>query len=290
MKIKGDNEICFHLPNSGVHSIVLNNQTEILIDYLSDYFVKKKKSKCVIVDDDNDVINNNDAEFIYVSFQENIDSFFEFKPKTLFNEELSRIVLENDKMFMSISKVREALKDSLTDSGMYKFINIIQNNIDSRINIDISNYDLSKIIQMYHFDTEEMTVDQKYLAIYNLLLYLNRNTFCVIYIDFPAGEHTYNWLINNKKDNHLILVNNKELKYPIDMIFDSIIILNNCDFVEEYEIDIESTELYTYLFHPLIQEFKNQQTEKNIEIMNQFTDKTSTFFLKFTSYDSENSL
>ena len=68
------------------------------------------------------------------------------------------------------------------------------------------------------------------------------------------------------------------------------VILNNCDFIEQFIINASETGLYSFLFHPLIKEYKEHQTEKNKKIIDGFDDESSTFLLKFTSFETSYSL
>ena len=194
MMIIKDEEHYFFVPNSGLNIICEREYKHDLINDLYSYFNQKKKNKCVVLDDDNNVISNKDVEFIYISYNENLDGIFDFKLKTMLNNELSLFIESNNEMFTSIERIRLDIYELLSDTGMFKFIQILENGLDIKIDLTPLNFTLSKILQTLQIECSSLNKIQQLLILYNLLLYLNRNSFNIIYLDFPINDYCIKWL------------------------------------------------------------------------------------------------
>ncbi len=281
MKIKyGDHTLMIPV-QSGLHIMYESNLKYELIECLNSYFVQKKKTKCIITDENDELINPKGAEFIYVSSKEDLSSIFEFKPKTVLNTELEKFIEENPQMYRSMEYLRKDLRELLTDEGMYKFMNILGKGIPNDIRINTTNFTVSKVLQALSIEIETLTVQELFMMIYNLMIYINRNQFSILYIDFEVDDETMEWLQRIKSPNRVILVSNDSVNTCCAELFDSIIILSTNEFVETVDIDITKASLLSYVLHPIVLNHPEYQNEKIIDIMRLFEDKTSTFLVEF---------
>ena len=125
MKIK-TNKNTFILPDKGLHLLAADQYSDELIECLTTFINQRKKTKCIIYDSEGDMIEPKTAGFVYIPSAETIESWFGFKPKTLLNSELVKMIEFNSEMFGSLDAFRADLKDFITDSGMYSFKRILQ--------------------------------------------------------------------------------------------------------------------------------------------------------------------
>lgn len=190
---------------------------------------------------------------------------------------------ENENDFKSFELIREGFRNLLTDHGMYKLREILTRNIGCNINFEISNFDMSKFLSMLDINVDDISVDKQYIMVYNLLLFINRNQFNVIYIDFPITQTTLKWLKSFDQDNILFLLNNDNM--ACDSIEElekfAMLIVSDKDYIEKYEYDLKQFSNISYIQNPYTMLHKQQQTEKNIRLMEQFEDKNTTFYLTF---------
>lgn len=190
---------------------------------------------------------------------------------------------ENENDFKSFELIREGFRNLLTDHGMYKLREILTRNIGCNINFEISNFDMSKFLSMLDINVDDISVDKQYIMVYNLLLFINRNQFDVVYIDFPITQTTLKWLKSFDQDNILFLLNNDNM--ACDSIEElekfAMLIISNKDYIEKYEYDLNQFDNISYIQNPYTMLHKQQQTEKNIRLMEQFEDKNTTFYLTF---------
>lgn len=287
MKVKTDNEVYTIPVDSGIHLLVLNERSESVIDCLTNYFVQKKKNKAVVFDNEGDVVNQKEVSFIYYPSSENIETLFTLKPKTTINTELSNLMIHNAESFQSVEYIRNGLEELLTDRGMIKFKKILEKDTGLYLNMDTSNFDLTRLIQSLNIDTEVLKREELYMILYNLLIFLNQNTFNIIYIDFKVTEAVSNWLIKKKNSNNLILINNECAVPPLSYVYDSAIVLSDYDYVETIDVSCEQTGLISYLFHPTVRANLMYQTEKNKNFMSRFDDDSCTFLINFTSDNAQ---
>lgn len=283
MKIKTEDSVYLIPIKNGICSLV-SNYTEDLINCLSSYFINKKKTKCVILDDEEDLIKYNDVAFIYIPNNEDLKQVFSLKPKTLINNELAIFIENNQEMFSSIENVREQLIELLTDHGMFKLRKIMQQNIDNEIKFTVDDFDIARILQSISIDVEELTVQQMYMALYNLLLYVNRDKFCLVFIDFELDGSTINWLYKIKSSNILLLIKNESINTRDKEIIDYILIEKNSNLIEKIEISKRQINDLIYGFHPYILKNLEYQTEKIRSLMSEFMQNDISFLIKFADY------
>ncbi len=283
MKIKTEDSVYLIPIKNGICSLV-SDCTEDLINCLTSYFINKKKSKCVILDDEEDLIKYNDVAFIYIPNNEDLKQVFSLKPKTLINNELTIFIENNQEMFSSIENVREQLIELLTDQGMFKLRKIMQKNIDNEIKFTVDDFDITRILQSISIDAEELTIQQMYMALYNLLLYVNRDKFCLVYIDFELDESTINWLYTIKNKNTLLLIKNELINTRDKEIIDYILIENNSNLIKKIEISKRQINDLVYGFHPYILKNLEYQTEKIRSLMSGFMQNDASFLIKFADY------
>lgn len=281
MKINSGDHTFMIPVQSGLHILYESNHKNEFVDCMNSYFVQKKKTKCIVKDDEDELIAPKSAEFIYLSSKEDLSSVFDFKQKTLLNTELEKFIGENPQMYQSVEYIRNDLRELLTDQGMFKFMNILINGLAIDVNINTTNFTVSKILQSLSVDIEELTKQEQFMMLYNLLIYINRKQFSIIYIDFEIDEETMEWLNRIKSPNRIILVSNDSIEDYYAELFDSIIILSTNEFVETINIDITKASLLSYVLHPVVMKHPEYQNEKIIDIMRLFRDETSTFLVEF---------
>lgn len=282
MKIKTDNDF-FIFPDRGIHLLIAEEYAGQIIECFSLYFNQKKKTKCMILDQDNEMIDFKEASFIYISKDEQIDQWFEFKPKTLLNNEFSELMLKNEKMFGSLQMIRDDMKELLTDQGVYELYRILGKDLSVHLKMQSSNFDIPKLLQMFSMDVEELTASKKFMILYNLLLFINRDKFRIVYMDFELDHDVYRWLSKKKDNNTLILIDNEAVIAESEPVFDSAIIMSNSNHIQEMEIGLEQVDLISYLFHPVVRKNTRFLTEKNYNLLRNFDDEKSTFFINLTA-------
>lgn len=285
MMIIKDEEHYFFIPNSGLNIICEREYKQDLINDLYSYFNQKKKNKCVVLDDNN-VISNKDVEFIYISYNENLDGIFDFKIKTILNNELSLFIENNNEMFTSIEKIRLDIYDLLSDVGMFKFKHILETGLDIKIELSSVNFTLSKILQTLQIECSSFNKIQQLLILYNLLLYLNRNSFNIIYLDFPINNYCINWLMSIDKNNNTILISNDSIENIDELSIDGMIVLSNSNNVSNIEINNDEIRDYSYALNSTIAKFPDFQNKKILGIMSQFDFQDTSFFIKFVDLNS----
>ncbi len=282
MKVVNDKDV-FVLPDHGLFLLSDNINTEKLIDTLTTFLAQKKKTKGILIDCEGSMIDQKDCSFIHISRNESVNQYFEFKPKTVLNNQLSEFVLNNARQFLSLENIRYELNELLTDQGIIRFEKILSADTGLDLELTTENFELSKILQCLRLEADYLTRSQKMMILYNLHIFLNRKKFRIVYVDCDVDSEMCSWLSKKKSLNSLILVNNGSILPPIKPVFDGLIKLSQYDFVDTYEISPEQTNLVSYLFHPVIQANMAFQSEKNIQFMKNFEDENTTFFLGFTS-------
>lgn len=280
MKVKNEN-LVYNIPIPNGVCVIAGNETKNLVEYLTNYFVRKKKNTCIVLDEDGDLIKNDDVVFIYIPSTENLLDIFEMKPKTMMNSEITEFINTNQNYFRSIEAIRNLSYELLTDNGMFKLKKIMQNGTDINIEYDIDDFNISRLIQMLGINIERLTVQQQFIVLYNILLYTNRNQFCIVYIDFEVDEKTLEWMNNIKTDNILFLVNNSSINTELTESVDSMLLLSRYDFVNEMEFDNTLIDNLSYCLNPFILKNYMYQSEKNRSIIDDFMDRETTFLIKF---------
>ncbi len=282
MKIKSEENV-YIIPDLNGACAISSSYVDDIVQCLFSYFVAKKKNKCVVIDEDGDLMKNDSVSFIYIPKDDDLTPLFNLKPKTLINSEIVSFIGTNQEMFKSIEMIRNGLIEMLTDQGMIKIRKIMQKHIENNINFIIDDFDLSRILQSISIEGEELTTQQKYMSLYNLLLYLSKDSYCVVYIDFEIDETTLKWIKSNKQDNILFLINNEAISTNVNDEIDYFLIESNQDFLERIEIDSKQKNSILYCFHPYVLKNFEFQTEKNKQIMLDFQDKNTSFLIKFAT-------
>lgn len=282
MKIKSEENV-YIIPDLNGACAISSPYIEDIVQCLVSYFVAKKKNRCVVIDEDGDLVKNDSVSFIYISKDDDLTSLFNLKPKTLINSEMINFIGSNQEMFKSIEIIRNGLSETLTDQGIIKIRKIMQNHIENNIEFVIDDFDLSRILQCLSVESEELSIQQKYMSLYNLLLYLNKDNYCIVYIDFEIDETTLKWIKANKQNNILFLINNEAISTVNNDEIDYLIIESNQDFLEKVEVDCKLKNSILYCFHPYVLKNFEYQTEKNKQIMLDFQDEKTSFLIEFAT-------
>lgn len=282
MKIKSEENV-YIIPDLNGACAISSPYVEDIVQCLVSYFVAKKKNRCVVIDEDGDLVKNDSVSFIYISKDDDLTSLFNLKPKTLINSEMINFIGSNQEMFKSLEIIRNGLSETLTDQGMIKIRKIMQNHIENNIEFVIDDFDLSRILQCLSVESEELSIQQKYMSLYNLLLYLNKDNYCIVYIDFEIDETTLKWIKANKQNNILFLINNEAISIINNEGIDYLIIESNQDFLEKVEVDCKLKNSILYCFHPYVLKNFEYQTEKNKQIMLDFQDEKTSFLIEFAT-------
>ena len=282
MKIKSEENV-YVIPDLNGACAISSPYIEDIVQCLVSYFVAKKKNRCVVIDEDGDLVKNDSVSFIYISKDDDLTSLFNLKPKTLINSEMINFIGSNQEMFKSIEIIRNGLSETLTDQGIIKIRKIMQNHIENNIEFVIDDFDLSRILQCLSVESEELSIQQKYMSLYNLLLYLNKDNYCIVYIDFKIDETTLKWIKANKQNNILFLINNEAISTVNNDEIDYLIIESNQDFLEKVEVDCKLKNSILYCFHPYVLKNFEYQTEKNKQIMLDFQDEKTSFLIEFAT-------
>lgn len=281
----------FLLPQDDI--IVLTGKCKNnIIDCFTNYFDKKKRNYCKVFDSNGEQLDNKDLKFIYYPYHSNVDSNYSFNEKSIFNTEFTNIITENPLDFSSFEKIREGLHDCITDCGMYKLHKILTRNMNLNLDITLSDFNINQLISMLKIDIEKLNESQKYQIVYNLLIYLNRGDYNVVYLDFPMTDETIDWIQSYNRDNLIFILDNTSIHCDVtkDMKNVSMVIASNQDYMETYGFDIHEFNDISYIQNPFIMLHKEQQTEKNIRLMQQFEDENTTFYLKFSDTYAQNTL
>ncbi len=92
-------------------------------------------------------------------------------------------------------------------------------------------------------------------------------------------------------ENMMFIIENKMVMNGLQDIHNcSFISLSSENYCETYEFDISELESISYVFNPYVVNNLQQQTQKNIDLINQFKDKSITFCLNFNETKYQYSL
>lgn len=276
-------ESVYLIPEDNNIVVLAGAKQKDIIDCFTNQFVKKKRNYCKVLDSENQLIKPTELNFVYYPYGSDINSNFEFGTKSIFNIETTNLMQENENDFKSFELIREGLRSLTTDYGMYKLREILTRNIGCNIDLEISDFDISKFLSMLGVNVDDISVDKQYIMVYNLLLFVSRNQFNVVYIDFPITQTVLKRLKSFDQDNILFLLNNDNM--ACDSIEElakfAMLIVSDKDYIEKYEYDLNQFNNISYIQNPYTMLHKQQQTEKNIRLMEQFEDKSTTFYLTF---------
>lgn len=245
-------ESVYLIPEDNNIVVLAGVKQKDIIDCFTNQFVKKKRNYCKVLDSENQPIKPTELNFIYYPYGNDINSNFEFGTKSIFNIETTNLIQENENDFKSFELIREGFRNLTTDHGMYKLREILTRNIQCNINLEISDFDISKFLSMLDINADGISVDKQYIMVYNLLLFVSRNQFNVVYIDFPITQTVLKWLKSFDQDNILFLLNND------NMVCDSfeeltkfaMLIVSNKDYIEKYEYDLNQFNNISYIQNP----------------------------------------
>ena len=276
-------ESVYLIPEDNNIVVLAGSEQKDIIDCFTNQFVKKKRNYCKVLDSENQTIKPTELNFIYYPYGNDINSNFEFGIKSIFNIETTNLMQENENDFKSFELIREGFRNLTTDHGMYKLREILTRNIQCNINFEISDFDISKFLSMLDINADGISVDKQYIMVYNLLLFVSRNQFNVVYVDFPITQTVLKWLKSFDQDNILFLLNNDNMACNSieELEKFAMLIVSNKDYIEKYEYDLNQFSNISYIQNPYTMLHKQQQTEKNIRLMEQFEDKNTTFYLTF---------
>ena len=285
MIIKDDeNKFVVPLENNKINILISNEHSYKIIDYIQIYFGNKKKNTCSIYDDDNNIIKPNEVDFIYVPYKKLNYNNFTFKDKTDFNVFTEETIRNNPEYFKTLESVRRSISEFNSDAGFTKLKKIIGLGINKEINIELSNFSISSILSMLEITTD-LSETEEYIAIYNVLLFLSRKTSCIfVYLDIPYNKILEKW-IGLIEQNVIFIINGSSFMdyYPKS---GTILKLNRTNIVQKETIDHSLFEVLIYLNNPFIRNNIKLQTEKNIQIYNNFNDDDVTYLLNSLPIDS----
>lgn len=282
MRLEKD-ECVYLIPEKEQINIIVNNDSKKeCIGLLVDFFVRKKRNVCHVYNDDGEKIQNTDYAFIYLPSDLNLKNNLEIKEKTMMNNEISQIIEENPKLFISIDKIRNELYELTTDSGVYKLRKILEHGLEQHVDFLFDTFDLPKLISMISIDEDNLDYTEKYLLILNLMMFEKRDSNMIVYLDIPINKTVFKWINRIKTENMIFIIDNDQIIEGTELLdICGFIVLSNNNYCEEYDFDIQELNSINYVFNPFVMAHMSLQTEKNIKIMKQFEDRNITFYLKF---------
>lgn len=280
LKIKTDEQV-FILPiEDKINILVDRGFKNDVIECLNLYFNKKKKTKCLIYDADNKLLKFNEIGFIFLENDNTINDNLELKPKTDFNNEISLMIENNPEMFLSLDKIRTAFKSILTDKGMYELKRILGYGLKKHIEIEVNDFDISKIIQIFAIEYEGLSINERRLIYLNLLLFINRKKVCIVYIDFEIDEIVIEWIKNMVKKGVIFIIDNNVMYEKIDVKIDRVIVLSQYDFCAKLELEKERIKKLLYALNPIVERNISFQNKEIVNLNKEFSDQNITFSIK----------
>lgn len=256
--------------------IVSNNYKDNLIECLNTYFVSKKKSKCLIYDEDGQLIHMDDLNFIHLPDDISLENNLFFKPKTIINNEVTQIIIENPEYFISLNEVRNNMIDAISDKGFIKLSKVMSKGLKNQINIVFDELNISALLQMLAIE-DKYSESEKMLIILNLLIYEYRNITTLVYLDNYLDDFINNW-IDECPDNVFFLIDNEAMMNVYDNC--DMEILSNTDHLITCDESNDCIKILSYMNHDLIKANMSLQNEKNVNLFNKYYEKDSTFFIK----------
>lgn len=282
--IKEDKTYLFPERNEKV-ILVDNPESEEFIKCLSEYFGKKKKNYCHVYSDDEQPVMTNEFEFIYYSKLSNIDDTLNFNNKTVLNQEITNFIIENEKLFQSVIRIREEVNQLLSDSGMFRIQKIFEKGLEKHIWLKMNDFNISAILEFLAIEDQELNPNEKILIVYNLLLYVSRFKNCIVYSDVPVTPEVLQWMDSYKNHSVIFIIKNHLSNCRAENITDMAILkLSDKNYMEIYEFNICEFFSISYVLTPFVREYMDMQTEKNKNLYNQFIDNETTFYLEFVSH------
>ena len=282
MKIVTDNNT-FIIPFLSNRIVIsFGDYKQEIINCLMSYFVSKKKTKCIVYDDiGSNPVKMDDFNFICIPDDISYEGNFSFRPKTVFNNDISEIINNNEEYFSSIYQIREGLNGLQSDFGFIKLMKIINRGLRNKVEFEYKELNLSLLLQMFELIDDDLTMSQKQIIILNLLLYKHHNETCIVLLDKNIDDDTLRW-ISECDSSVFFIVDNDSLIGSYDN-FD-FIIESNKDHLIIAEEENENIKILSYMHHDLIRANRSLQNKKNIELFDLYSDRNSTFFIKNNSY------
>ncbi len=277
MKIKTDDKV-FILPiKDNINVLIDRGFKKELIESLNLYFNKKRKTKCLIYDEFNNLLKFDEIGFIFLENDNAIDDNMEFKPKTDFNSEISAIIENNPEMFLSLDKIRDSLKEILTDKGTYQMKKILSKGLKKNIEIEINDFDISKIIQVFAIEYEDLSINEKRIIYLNLLLFINRKKMCIVYIDFEIDEVVVEWIKNMVQKGVIFMIDNNVINEKINLDIDRIIVLSQYNSCVKLELEEELVKKLLYALNPIVERNLSFQKQEIVDLNKEFSETNLTF-------------
>ena len=208
-------ESVYLIPEENNIVVLAGDNQEEIIDCFINQFVKKKRNYCKVYDSQEQQIKATELNFIYYPYGSDICSNFQFSMKSFYNTEITSIIQENENDFQSFEMVRNGICGITTDHGMYKLKGVLTRGLNSNVDVEMVDFDISKLLSMLSINTDNISIDNQYAMLYNLLIFINRNQYNVVYIDFPITQSIIKWITSFKEDNILFLLSNDTIASDI---------------------------------------------------------------------------
>lgn len=284
MRIQIDESTFLFPEKNQLNLMVENSYREQFIRCLEEYFGNKKKKYCKIFDDSNNPIGPEEIEFIYFPYKNDYSNNYSLKSKSIMNTEFTGYIENNPDKFHSIERIRDNLKSLQTDEGMYILKKQLSRGIDTTINISFAGLDIANILQMMEVESELLDSVDQCLILYNLLLFEFGDSPKILYLDLPLSNKVIKWINEIIDENIFIIMDNSQMEYDsMSLIKEcSLVKMSGENFLQEERLHKKELYNYSYIFHPFILKNIMLQTEKNIDLYNQFSDENTTFCLMFS--------
>lgn len=274
----------FKIPDRHKVNILVNNEERnLVLSCLGNYFSKNKTILCQIKDDDYNLLSKKEYVFLYESGS-SLESNFEFKSKTLFSNTLIDFIEQNPKLFLSINDIRENMYELLTDLGVNKLKNVLSKGIEKHVEIEFHDFKVSSILEMIKINTETFTLNEKMMMYYNLLLSFSKGEQYILYLDFPIDQKVIHW-IWDLPDNVMVYLDNDAIDYQTIVDWKNIqfSVIKNSTIVERLDVPDYFAAQYCYTMNSFTMKNIELQKEKNIAIFNMFKEENISFFCNFNN-------
>ncbi|MGI6509796.1 MAG: hypothetical protein ACOX1L_04360 [Erysipelotrichaceae bacterium] len=280
MKIKTDEQVFIFPIEESINVLVDRGFREEFIECMNLYFNKKRKTKCLIYDDDNVLLKFNEIGFIFLENESMLNDNLEFKAKTDFNNELSLVIENNPEMFISLDDIRRAFKSMLSDKGMYEIKRILGYGLNRSIEIEINEFDINKILQVFAIEYEELSISEKRLIYLNLMLFINRKKVSVVYIDFEIDRVVSEWIKKMVKKGVIFIIDNNIMNENVNLKIDNVIVLSQFNSLAKLEIEKEKVKKLLYALNPIVESNLSFQSKEIVDLYKEFSDQNLTFSIK----------
>ncbi len=280
MKIKTDEQVFIFPIEESINVLVDRGFREEFIECMNLYFNKKRKTKCLIYDDDNVLLKFNEIGFIFLENESMLNDNLEFKAKTDFNNEFSLVIENNPEMFISLDDIRKAFKSMLSDKGMYEIKRILGYGLIRSVEIDINEFDINKILQVFAIEYEELSISEKRLIYLNLMLFINRKKVSVVYIDFEIDRVVSEWIKKMVKKGVIFIIDNNIMNENVNLKIDNVIVLSQFNSLAKLEIEKEKVKKLLYALNPIVESNLSFQSKEIVDLYKEFSDQNLTFSIK----------